>query len=128
MEKRGHGLAESTPLTPAEEADEALLMGLRLAEGLDLGVLERLAGLRPSLEAITDLVDLCFVDWVGGIARELSFAEDFCSVRACVGPAAPQPDRSPPLAARIRATRRGRMVLNEIVLRLARSLEPSPQP
>lgn len=35
----GHGLAEERPLTLGEQASEALLMGLRLAEGIDLAAL-----------------------------------------------------------------------------------------
>ncbi len=42
--RNGHGLKEERPLDVAEQASEALLMGLRLAEGLDLADLgERLA-------------------------------------------------------------------------------------
>ena len=37
VEADGHGTVESTPLSRAEQADEALLMGLRLTEGVDLG-------------------------------------------------------------------------------------------
>jgi len=33
----GHGIDEETPLDPATRATEALMMGLRLAEGVDLG-------------------------------------------------------------------------------------------
>ena len=36
IERQGHGLAEKRTLAPAEQASEALLMGLRLAEGVDL--------------------------------------------------------------------------------------------
>ncbi len=36
VEKEGHGFTEWTPLTPSEQADEMLLMGLRLTEGVDL--------------------------------------------------------------------------------------------
>ena len=36
VEASGHGLVEDEPLTRAEQADEFLLMGLRLAEGIDL--------------------------------------------------------------------------------------------
>jgi oxygen-independent coproporphyrinogen-3 oxidase len=55
LERNGHGLAEETPLAPEEQAAEALLMGLRLSEGvemeavesrLDLGAVERLEGHR----------------------------------------------------------------------------------
>ena len=50
--RQGHGLAEERPLGPAEQASEALLMGLRLAEGLDLAALARRFGFAPG-----DLVD-----------------------------------------------------------------------
>ena len=51
LARNGHGLAEETPLTRKEQATEALLMGLRLGEGvemetvrpaLDFGAAERL--------------------------------------------------------------------------------------
>jgi oxygen-independent coproporphyrinogen-3 oxidase len=48
----GHGLAEHRPLGPAEQASEALLMGLRLAEGIDLAALAARFGMAPA-----DLVD-----------------------------------------------------------------------
>ncbi len=35
VEREGHGTVEETPVVPAEAAREALLMGLRLAEGVD---------------------------------------------------------------------------------------------
>ncbi|MGN6499892.1 MAG: radical SAM family heme chaperone HemW [Tsuneonella sp.] len=34
--EHGHGIAEARPLAPREQASEALLMGLRLSEGVDL--------------------------------------------------------------------------------------------
>lgn len=37
--RQGHGIAETRALPPAEQAAEALLMGLRLAEGVDLAAL-----------------------------------------------------------------------------------------
>jgi oxygen-independent coproporphyrinogen-3 oxidase len=43
LRRNGSGLAEETPLTPAEQASEALLMGLRLREGAAL------ASIRPAL-------------------------------------------------------------------------------
>ena len=46
VELRGHGLVTDEPLSEAEQADEFLLMGLRLAEGIDLARFERFAG-RP---------------------------------------------------------------------------------
>jgi len=46
VEVRGSGVVGGEMLTRSEEADEFLLMGLRLAEGIDLDRYERLAG-RP---------------------------------------------------------------------------------
>jgi putative oxygen-independent coproporphyrinogen III oxidase len=46
VESQGHGLITDEPLSRSEQADEFLLMGLRLAEGIDLGRFEQLAG-RP---------------------------------------------------------------------------------
>ncbi|MFC3174439.1 radical SAM family heme chaperone HemW [Novosphingobium bradum] len=48
----GHGLSEERPLGRSEQASEALLMGLRLAEGIDLAMLSARFGL-----AETELVD-----------------------------------------------------------------------
>ncbi len=36
LRRNGHGIAEEALLSPAEAADEALVMGLRLAEGVDV--------------------------------------------------------------------------------------------
>ena len=38
--ERGHGISEQTMLAPDEQVSEALLMGLRLAEGIDLAAFE----------------------------------------------------------------------------------------
>lgn len=46
VETDGHGIVGGESLTPEQEADELLLMGLRLAEGVDVERYERLAG-RP---------------------------------------------------------------------------------
>jgi oxygen-independent coproporphyrinogen-3 oxidase len=35
LARNGHGIAEEATLTPSEAADEALVMGLRLREGID---------------------------------------------------------------------------------------------
>ncbi len=40
VDARGHGIAEQSHLSPRDCAAEAILMGLRLAEGLDLAALE----------------------------------------------------------------------------------------
>jgi putative oxygen-independent coproporphyrinogen III oxidase len=46
VENKGHGVIDGEVLTREQEADEYLLMGLRLAEGIDLARYEMLAG-RP---------------------------------------------------------------------------------
>jgi putative oxygen-independent coproporphyrinogen III oxidase len=46
VEQRGHGLVTDEPLSRVEAASEYLLMGLRLAEGIDLNRFQGLAG-RP---------------------------------------------------------------------------------
>ena len=46
VEASGHGLTINEPLMTGEQADEYLLMGVRLAEGIDPGRYEKLAG-RP---------------------------------------------------------------------------------
>src|SRR3546814_12657199 len=40
----GHGLVEESPLTPADRTREALLMGLRLADGIDPLLFEHRTG------------------------------------------------------------------------------------
>ena len=89
----GHGIAETLPLQPAEQADEVLLMGLRLSEGLDLERLAAVSGMRPSAHVVDELVAL------GLLER--------CDAR------------------RLRASPAGRIVLNEVVLRLASALQPA---
>lgn len=89
VEADGHGLVEDTALTPAEQADEALLMGLRLSEGLPLARLQRIAGVRPAAAAVARLA-------AAGLIEQLP-------------------------ADTIRATPRGRFVLNALVLELAAS-------
>ena len=59
--RNGHGLESETPLDPVERATEALLMGLRLGEGIDLAALARRTGL-----AIDAMVDARAVDWLAG--------------------------------------------------------------
>jgi oxygen-independent coproporphyrinogen-3 oxidase len=44
VETTGTGLTRGETLTPEQEGDEFLLMGLRLAEGIELGRYETLSG------------------------------------------------------------------------------------
>ena len=94
VERDGTGVAEDGVLAPSEQADEALLMGLRLEEGLDLQRLVRLAGIRPAPRAIEELARLYLLEIV---------------------------DQD-----RIRATSRGRFVLNGIVRKLSDSMADAP--
>ena len=48
--RNGHGMVEEAPLSPVESADEALVMGLRLREGIDAEAL----GERFGLPALVD--------------------------------------------------------------------------
>ena len=58
LKRNGHGLSDEALLTPREGADEALVMGLRLSEGIDCRALEDRFGLPVvSREAVDRLVD-----------------------------------------------------------------------
>ncbi|MBM3595083.1 MAG: coproporphyrinogen III oxidase [Alphaproteobacteria bacterium] len=46
--RNGHGIVEERALAPREQASEAMLMGLRLAEGVDLAALAARFGLSPA--------------------------------------------------------------------------------
>ncbi len=58
----GHGRSAMTALAPHEEAEEALLMGMRLSEGFDVSRLELLAGLRLNPSVVTQLAQLGVVE------------------------------------------------------------------
>ncbi len=92
VEADGHGTTEHTLLAREEQADELLLMGLRLAEGVDLGRLSQIGGVTPSHAAITRLTGLGMIERIGN--------------------------------SRIRSTRAGRFVTNELVRQLSTSFEP----
>jgi oxygen-independent coproporphyrinogen-3 oxidase len=44
LDRNGHAIVEETPIPPAEQGAEALLMGLRLREGVDLARVTQLSG------------------------------------------------------------------------------------
>jgi oxygen-independent coproporphyrinogen-3 oxidase len=50
VERNRHGIEREDPLTPQEQAVEALLMGLRLGEGIDLMRIEALASSPPPID------------------------------------------------------------------------------
>jgi putative oxygen-independent coproporphyrinogen III oxidase len=66
VERTGHGLEESLPLTAAEQAREALMMGLRLAEGIGAARFRAATGtdLAAALDgaAVARLVEGGFLD------------------------------------------------------------------
>ncbi|MEZ5854456.1 MAG: radical SAM family heme chaperone HemW [Hyphomicrobiaceae bacterium] len=95
VQEKGTGTIEDAALTPAEQADELLLMGLRLTEGVDLARLADVGGVRPKQAVISRLVALGMLD--------------------APAPAAP----------RLKATTAGRFVLNEIVRQLSLAFEPA---
>lgn len=97
VEANGHGLIDMTSLSATEQADEMLLMGLRLSEGVNLARLAALGGVRPSLQTIFELEAL-------GLLQSMA-----------TGNAAPHA---------IRATPKGRFVLNAVVAKLSESFVP----
>lgn len=64
VETRGHGLIEDEILSSVEAANEYLLMGLRLQEGLDVLRLESLAGQLLNQERLRDLMDEGLVETI----------------------------------------------------------------
>jgi oxygen-independent coproporphyrinogen-3 oxidase len=97
VEANGHGIREQDSLSAAEQADEMLLMGLRLDEGIDLAAMARRFHRAPSIATVEDLVQQGLVEIVG----------------------APLRGDAPP---RIRAAGEGRFILNALVLKLSRGM------
>jgi len=65
VDAMGHGIETETRISAAEQADEMLLMGLRLAEGIDMRRHEALAGAPLDGAALSDLRDLGLVSTRG---------------------------------------------------------------
>ena len=84
----GHGLVSRNPITPSQQIEERLLMGLRLIEGIDLAPLAQL-GWRPADDVLQMLTS----------AELLQYDSE---------------------NSRLRATRRGRLVLNSVIAELVR--------
>ncbi len=64
VERHGHGFTEQEVLSRSESADEMLLMGLRLHEGLDLEALANLGGVGPSNSVLAELLALDLLEYV----------------------------------------------------------------
>ena len=62
VERDGHGRNTLEPLTRDEQADELLLMGLRLGEGIDLTRLANVGHVAPSKETIAGLERLGLIE------------------------------------------------------------------
>ena len=65
IERNGHGMEVEDPLTPSTRATEALLMGLRLAEGVDL---DRITALNAGIVPV-DLAAVARLEALGLIAH-----------------------------------------------------------
>jgi putative oxygen-independent coproporphyrinogen III oxidase len=76
VERDGHGLVEDELLTPEEQGDELLLMGLRLSEGIDVARYRTVSGRALDERRIADLKGHGLVDETapGRIAVTLSGA------------------------------------------------------
>src|SRR4051794_5013080 len=66
IERNGHGIAEEAALSPTEAADEALVMGLRLSEGVDASAIAS----RFSLDSIVDWTKADRIVASGHLTRE----------------------------------------------------------
>jgi oxygen-independent coproporphyrinogen-3 oxidase len=62
VETEGHGLVESSLLTREEQGDEFLLMGLRLAEGIDPRRYAKISGRELDRERVESLVGDGFIE------------------------------------------------------------------
>ena len=69
VEQHGHGLSEQTPLALAEQADEMLLMGMRIRDGVDLARLQALTGLQPAPVKIAELESLGMIAYDAAVGR-----------------------------------------------------------
>jgi oxygen-independent coproporphyrinogen-3 oxidase len=70
VERDGHGITEEEVLSPRDRAREALLMGLRLAEGVDPARITARSGLpfaeTVEPEMLRDCVEAGYLAWVAG--------------------------------------------------------------
>ncbi|MBS0234439.1 MAG: coproporphyrinogen III oxidase [Proteobacteria bacterium] len=127
VETDGHGLVERAALSNAEQADEMLLMGLRLSEGVDLDRLADLGGIRPGADVVAELRALGLLQTMAPPPSQKPGnwrANELEDIVACAGPGL-APDSSSSPIGRIRVTPRGRLVLNAVVAKLSKSFQPA---
>ena len=65
VERRGHGMIDQEELGRDEQADELLLMGLRLTEGVDLARWQQLSGRDPDPRREQTLLEHGFIERLG---------------------------------------------------------------
>ncbi|MEO1700479.1 MAG: radical SAM family heme chaperone HemW [Pseudomonadota bacterium] len=87
VNEKAHGFVSQTELTRDQQADEMLVMGLRLTEGFDLARYEMMAGQTIAPNKLQAMIDLGMIERMGN--------------------------------SKIRATAKGRIVLNAVLAELA---------
>ena len=130
VNETGSSFVEFTALTPEEQVDEMLLMGLRLSEGIDLDALAELGGLRPSADRIEGLRALGLLEYAPAVKLQSSGppvnwrSNELNEIVHCSdgGQFHDTGTVAPAGARRIRATSSGRLVLNAVVAELSKSL------
>ncbi|WP_068310980.1 radical SAM family heme chaperone HemW [Polycladidibacter hongkongensis] len=65
VQHKGHAIHEEEHLAPHLQADEYLLMSMRLAEGMDVGRYERLSGRRFDHQRLSNLQEHGLIEWAG---------------------------------------------------------------
>jgi putative oxygen-independent coproporphyrinogen III oxidase len=74
VETNGHGLEEDIALDRSEQGDEMLLMGLRLAEGIDLARYEAISGRTIDGRRVSDLAGDGLVEQIGNARLRVTAA------------------------------------------------------
>jgi len=92
VENNGHGLVEDDALTPEEQADEFLLMGLRLSEGIEPEKFKDLSGRSLDPRRISSLIEEGMAEYTPGRRLRVS-AQGFPVLDAVVADLAAQETR-----------------------------------
>lgn len=138
VESDGHGLTQNMALSQTEQADELLMMGLRLTEGIDIAQVCQLSGKSFARDVIDDLRRNEFIEYSddGFSQPSLDDRSDVETktlfggeLKACLGPGlspgnAASKHENPVTTGRLRVTAKGRFVLNKIVYQLASNTLP----
>ena len=132
VEHKADGFTEETTITQSQQADEMLLMGLRLREGVSIERLEHEGGVLLGPKTVAGLAALGLIEIIATPGSQTDAGErnwranELNTIALCDGagqrPAAPYHATLP--GRRIRATPKGRFVLNAVVAELSASFEP----